>query len=152
MSDLTSYSQGESHETLYAQLRAGDPASVTAASDHWSTVESTLDDIATALTRDLGSLNEKWSSASGDEFTQRVQTVVDFAAENSRVAGYVKNSLASFATELKAAQAKVDDPADTNDNDSTTGGAVHDRGSSDRSRPSGSDPRRARRHRRRTRP
>ncbi|GAB7050228.1 WXG100 family type VII secretion target [Catenuloplanes indicus] len=124
MSDLRSYYENESHETLYNQLQNGDPASVEAAGADWSTVAGTLDDISAALTRDLASLNEKWSSDSGDEFSRRVTVIADFAAANADRAGQVKLALTSFAADLKTAQAKVDDPADTDDNTSTWGGAL----------------------------
>ncbi|MDP9797592.1 uncharacterized protein YukE [Catenuloplanes nepalensis] len=124
MSDLRSYYENESHETLYNQLQNGDPAAVEAASADWSTVSGTLDDISTALTRDLASLNEKWSSDSGDEFSRRVTVIAQFASDNAELAGQVKLALTSFAADLKTAQAKVDDPADTDDNTSTWGGAL----------------------------
>ncbi|HEY3505127.1 MAG TPA: hypothetical protein VGN37_20370 [Actinocatenispora sp.] len=113
-----------SHDDLYKWLKAGDPNQVDGLLDEWKKIVDGTHDMSTNLDTELETLGGQWTSASGDEFDRRMGKVSSFANNLSIDIGTFRTTLQSMSTELRNAQKQNEDPENTDDNDSTVGGAV----------------------------
>jgi len=114
-----------SHQQLWQQLMAGKPEQVKGLASDWSSLHATLDGLSAALKKDLERLRPSWTGTAGDEFQQRLDTVVEFSTALSVDASQMGQTLKLLAAPLKDAQAKAEDPADTDDHNRTlVGGAI----------------------------
>ncbi|GAA2676706.1 WXG100 family type VII secretion target [Actinoplanes palleronii] len=115
--------EGVSHEKLYNDLKAGDPGQIDGLAAKWSAMTSTLADLARALDTDLGKLSGSWDSTGGAEFKQRLSLVSGHAQTLSEEYQRFGTGLTEQAAVLRSAQAKAEDPAETDDNDKAISGA-----------------------------
>lgn len=113
-----------SHADLYAQLQAGQPDQVEGLAATWSSMGNTLSSLSAGLTKDLQRLKGSWDSVSGDEFGRRIAVITEFTADLSENSSKINTGLRAAAADLRSAQSKAEDPAETDDHDSTIGGAV----------------------------
>jgi uncharacterized protein YukE len=116
-SDPTGRYAGVSHQTLYDQLKAGDPEQVDGLATHWSTMSSTLSDVSRPLATDLARLAGSWEGSSGTEFQRRLTLVANYADSLSEEYSRVGEGLALQSNPLRAAQAQAEHPDETDDND-----------------------------------
>jgi len=113
-----------SHEVLYKMLMVGDPGQVDGLASEWSSVQGTVEHLAASLGRDLAALHEVWAAESGTEFQRRVGIVSAYSADLGRDFDALHQGLTLMAGALREARAKAENPADTDDSDSTLSSAA----------------------------
>jgi uncharacterized protein YukE len=116
---MVAHYDGYSHDELYAMVKAGHPEQVDAVAAIWNSLATTADDFARDLERDLGRLGPYWSGAAGIEYARRVASMARFSRDISTETGVVGSRLGILAQLLRETQAKIENPADTDDHDKT---------------------------------
>ena len=124
MSDLHGRYAGLSHQALYDMVMAGKPAQVRLVGAAWNRLRTDMNNLASAVDADLRGLFRTWSSPAGEEYRDRVGSIVTFANLVAGEFGSVETSLNLMAGPLEHAIATSDSPAETDDHDSMVDGAL----------------------------
>ncbi|RQX07207.1 WXG100 family type VII secretion target, partial [Micromonospora globispora] len=123
MSEYTQRYQHVSHRELYDGVNAGDPKQIDGLSAQWSSLKDTLEGLGRDLRVDLDALAKTWTGDAAREFQRRLNLVVGYSGDLAEGMTDVRQALSMMADELRAAQAKAESPAETDDNDKLLAGA-----------------------------
>jgi uncharacterized protein YukE len=113
-----------SHEELYRTLMASDPGQVEHLASQWRSLQETLDHLATSLDTTLNQLSQAWESDSSAVYQYYMATISSFATALSTEFDQLHEGLKLMAIDLRAARAKAESPADTDNSDKAISGAA----------------------------
>ena len=121
--------QHMSHRDLYNQLKAGNPEQIDDLASKWSSMHTTVSNLAATLRSDLDKLANTWSSTGGTEFGRRLNLISSYAGTLGGDFSNIHQGLKDMSGPLRKAQGEAEDPAETDDNnealkDAAIGGLV----------------------------